>query len=53
MNRTQEEQTEGLIEAINDKLNAHKPELARSTRSGRITWHQRSGKIEVSLELKL
>ena len=42
-----------LLEAISEKLNANRPEIARSIAHGRINWRVKDGRIDVVLDLTL
>lgn len=42
-----------LLDAVNDKLNANRPEIAKSIAHGRLTWHVKDGRIALSLDLSL
>jgi hypothetical protein len=42
-----------LLEAINEKLNANRPEIAKSIAHGRLSWRMKDGRIELSLDLSL
>lgn len=50
---TREAEVARLLDAINEKLNANRPEIGRSIAHGRLSWRVRDGRIDVVLDLTL
>lgn len=48
-----ETDVERLLEAISEKLNANRPEIAKSITHGRLSWRVKDGRIDVVLDLTL
>lgn len=42
-----------LLEAISEKLEANRAEVAKSMPYGHLTWRVKNGHIELSLDLRL
>ncbi len=48
-----DEEVKRLLSEIAAKLEAHRPEIAKSIAFGRIVWRSKNGRIDISLELKV
>lgn len=45
--------TNSLLKAISEKLEANRAEIAKSMAYGHLTWRVKNGHIELSLDLRL